>query len=60
MFGGSLALLPVISDERFLAQAAEMKAVDAVDSLSKQYLLSKVGTGYILYSNSYIKNLKDD
>ena len=52
MGGGSLASLPEIQDKNFLKDAAEMKIVRMENPKSKQYVLGKKGTGYILFCES--------
>ncbi len=52
MGGGSLASIPEIKNEQFFLDAAEMKTITMKASASKQYVLGKEGTGYIIFSES--------
>jgi len=48
MAGGSVASLPEVMDRTFFKEAAKMEAMTNTDT--SQYILGKIGTGYIIYS----------
>jgi hypothetical protein len=58
MGGGSLTSLPPIREERFWSDAAKMSCTNMDNPASKQYVLGKAGTGYILFGET--KNVTID
>ena len=52
MGGGSLASLPSIADNAFFEDAAEMQPIVSENQGTKQYMLGKKGTGYIIFCES--------
>jgi hypothetical protein len=52
MGGGSLAVMPVIANPQFTADASSMKTVELNGKPQGQYALGNVEKGYIVYSTS--------
>lgn len=59
MAGGSMASLPQLLPQSFLAQAAQMQPIQTRGNVAGQWMLGNASVGFIVYSNSALPIVLD-